>query len=243
MRGGKITQAGKYNDILNSGTDFKELVSAHQLALSAVGYMGTVPDSELGNTQSSSNNSLMDSSSDIGKGTKQKEEDKRDEKNDKTEEIVKQAQLVQEEEREKGRVGLSVFWKYITISYKGLLVPLLLLAQILFQILQIGSNYWMALATPVSEDATPTVKISLLIVVYVALALGSSFFILIRALLLVTAGYTTATILFNKMHMCIFRAPMAFFDATPSGRILNRVSDHLLSLLFFQPQPLFSESC
>ncbi|RWR73445.1 ABC transporter C family member 3-like protein isoform X1 [Cinnamomum micranthum f. kanehirae] len=226
LRDGRITQAGKYDDILNSGTDFVELVSAHKLALSAIDSMGTVPDYEVSTTQSLSNNSLGDGSIDIGKrtSTMQKEEDKREEKSNKTEEIVKQEQLVQEEEREKGRVGLSVYWNYLTTSYKGFLVPLILLAQILFQILQIGSNYWMALATPVSEDATPMVKISLLILVYVALALGSSFFILIRALLLVTAGYTTATILFNKMHMCIFHAPMAFFDATPSGRILNRAS-------------------
>lgn len=103
-------------------------------------------------------------------------------------------------------------------------MPFILLSQILFQLLQIGSNYWMAWATPVSEDVKPAVGGSTLILVYVALAIGSSLCVLSRAMLVVTAGYRTATILFNKMHLSIFRAPMSFFDATPSGRILNRAS-------------------
>lgn len=52
-----------------------------------------------------------------------------------------------------------------------------------------------------------------------------------RSTLLATAGYKTATLLFNKMHYCIFRAPMSFFDATPSGRIINRVRSCLINFI------------
>ncbi|KAL2495980.1 ABC transporter C family member 3 [Forsythia ovata] len=213
MKDGRITQAGKYNDILKSGSDFMELVGAHKEALSALdsieaGAAAVGEDSSTGNAK----NSLQKKESPNGQ-------------NDKTDNAMgTNGQLIQEEEREKGRVGLSVYWKYITTAYGGLLVPFILLAQILFQLLQIGSNYWMAWATPVSKDAVPPVGGSTLITVYVALAIGSSFCIFARALLLVTAGYKTATMLFNKMHKCIFRAPMSFFDSTPSGRILNRAS-------------------
>ena len=36
MKDGRITQARKYNDILNLGTDFIELVGAHKEALSGL---------------------------------------------------------------------------------------------------------------------------------------------------------------------------------------------------------------
>nr|GEX66823.1 ABC transporter C family member 3-like [Tanacetum cinerariifolium] len=204
LRDGRITQAGKYNDILDSGSDFMELVGAHKEALSSIDSIGTTVD------QAQSDSSTKNTTNT---------------QNDKTDDISgSKAQLVQEEEREKGRVGFSVYWKYITTAYGGALAPLIVLAQVVFQVSQIGSNYWMAWASPVSASDPAPVEGSTLIIVYVALAAGSAVCILARGLLLATVAYKAATILFHKMHLSIFRSPMSFFDSTPSGRILNRAS-------------------
>ncbi|KAK1397129.1 ABC-type xenobiotic transporter [Heracleum sosnowskyi] len=179
MKDGCITQSGKYGEVLNLGSEFMELVVAHEKALSAIDPI------EAGFVSKDNMTENIKSS-----------EETRDVEYDKPPEDIMgpKGQLVQEEEREKGRV------------------------------LQIGSNYWMVWATPVSENVAPPVKSSTLIIVYVELAIGSSFCIFCRAMSLATAGYKTATVLFRRMHFCIFRAPMSFFDSTPSGRILNRAS-------------------
>jgi len=220
MKDGKITQSGKYADLLNIGTDFMELVGAHREALSTL--------ESLDGGKTSNEISTLEQEANIS-GTH--EEANKDEQNGKSgDKGEPQGQLVQEEEREKGKVGFSVYWNYITTAYGGALVPFILLAHILLQALQIGSNYWMALATPISADVKPPIEGTTLMKVYVGLAIGSSLCILVKGLLLVKAGYKTATILFNKMHLCIFRAPMSFFDSTPSGRILNRVRTGIFSI-------------
>ncbi|KAK1383813.1 hypothetical protein POM88_021548 [Heracleum sosnowskyi] len=134
------------------------------------------------------------------------------------------AQLIKEEERESGRVRFPVYWKYITTAYGGALVFLLILASIILQFLRIGSNYWLAWATPSSRDEKPVVSGLTLMTIYAYLALGICFCTLVVDSLVTATGYKTATILFKKMLETIFGAPMSFFDATPSGRILNRCS-------------------
>ncbi|KAH9741379.1 ABC transporter C family member 3 [Citrus sinensis] len=165
IKDGKITQAGKYSDILNSGTDFMELVGAHKQALSGLDSIDRGPVSERKsinkeNDGTSTTNEIVN-----------KEENKNFQSDD--EAALPKGQLVQEEEREKGKVGFSVYWKYMTTAYGGVLVPFILLAQIIFQIFQIGSNYWMAWATPVAKDVNPAVGASTLIIVYVAQILPS----------------------------------------------------------------------
>ena len=138
-------------------------------------------------------------------------------------------QLVQEEERVRGRVSMKVYLSYMAAAYKGLLIPFIILAQASFQFLQIASNWWMAWANPQMEGGQPRVSPMVLLGVYMALAFGSSWFIFVRAVLVATFGLAAAQKLFLKMLRSVFRAPMSFFDSTPAGRILNRVSSSFLA--------------
>ncbi|KAJ0977794.1 hypothetical protein J5N97_013268 [Dioscorea zingiberensis] len=213
MKGGRIAQAGRYEELLSSGTDFKEVVSAQEDSL---------PLLELAEFATPYNNSSCNTEEVIDGEAWNCEMD---------DITIENAELPQEmkkkkkKKRETGRIGFRVYWKYITTAYKGVLVPLILLAHVLFQVLQIGSNYWMARVAPATEEVEPLVNGSTLVYVFVALALGSSLCILWRDLLLVTAGFKTATLLFKNMHNCIFHAPISFFDSTLTGHILNRASN------------------
>ncbi|KOM52354.1 hypothetical protein LR48_Vigan09g101300 [Vigna angularis] len=218
MREGRITQSGKYNDILKTGTDFMELVDAHRAALSSIKSLERRSTFKASSATDEKTNSLSDFE------LEQNVEDIHVENDKPNDTVEPKGQLVQEEEREKGRVGFKVYWKYITTAYGGALVPFILLSQILTVGFQIASNYWMTVATPVSATAETNIGCFKLMVVYVALAIGSSIFTFATSFLAVIAGYKTATVLFDKMHLCIFRAPISFFDSTPSGRILNRAS-------------------
>ena len=85
-----------------------ELVGAHKEALSSIDSIGTTVDQAQSDTSAKNTANTQ---------------------NDKTDDISgSKAQLVQEEEREKGRVGFSVYWKYITTAYGGALAPLIVLA-------------------------------------------------------------------------------------------------------------------
>uniref|UniRef100_M4F6H2 ABC-type xenobiotic transporter n=1 Tax=Brassica campestris TaxID=3711 RepID=M4F6H2_BRACM len=233
LRDGQIIQSGKYEELLQAGTDFLSLVSAHHEAIEAMdipSHSSEDSDSHHGLDQSLPHNPKSNaSSSNIEilakevqegpsgsnqKATKEKKKAKR----------LRKKQLVQEEERVRGRVSMKVYWSYMAAAYKGLLIPLIIIAQTLFQFLQIASNWWMAWANPQTEGDQAKVSSTVLLLVFIALAFGSSVFIFVRAILVATFGLVAAQKLFLNMLRSVFRAPMSFFDSTPAGRILNRVS-------------------
>ncbi|TXG56117.1 hypothetical protein EZV62_017430 [Acer yangbiense] len=133
---------------------------------------------------------------------------------------VEFSERIQEEETETGRVRWSVYSTFITLVYKGALIPVILLCHVFFQGLQMSSNYWIAWAAEEKRN----VSSMQLIGVFVLLSSGSSAFILGRAVLLATIAIKTAQCLFNDMITSVFRAPISFFDSTPSSQILNRSS-------------------
>ncbi|KAG8363493.1 hypothetical protein BUALT_Bualt19G0028100 [Buddleja alternifolia] len=217
MQNGEIAQAGTFDELLKQNIGFEVLVGAHSQALESVL-----------NVESSSRTTeyaLADNETDADTNPNQEfPHTKQDSEHNLCIEITeKEGRLVQDEEREKGSIGKEVYMSYLTTVTRGALVPIILLAQSLFQVLQIGSNYWMAWACPTGEDK-PMTRIHFVLLVYTLLAVGSSLCVLVRASLVAIAGLLTAEKLFSNMLNSILRAPMAFFDSTPTGRILNRAS-------------------
>ncbi|KAF3777165.1 ABC transporter C family member 5 [Nymphaea thermarum] len=229
LKEGQIIQAGKYEDLLQAGTDFDVLVSAHNEAIESLDIpesTGPDPDETTQDqeqdqdSQSMPSNldSLQNQTSENGPSEKKAIKEKKKAKR------LRKKQLVQEEERERGRVSLKVYLSYMAAAYKGALIPLIILAQTAFQVLQIAGNWWMAWANPQTVGDKPRTSSTVLLIVYMSLAFGSSLFVFLRAVLVATFGLAAAQKLFLKMLISIFRAPMSFFDSTPAGRILNRVS-------------------
>lgn len=232
IKEGRIIQAGKYDDLLQAGTDFNTLVTAHHEAIEAMDIPNHSSDSD--ETMSADESSNLSKKCDlvgnnIGNLPKEVQEcitaaEQKAIKEKKKAKRSRKRQLVQEEERVRGRVSMKVYLSYMAAAYKGFLIPLIIVAQTLFQFLQIASNWWMAWANPQTEGDQPKVTPMILLVVYMALAFGSSWFVFVRAILVAMFGLAAAQKLFVKMLTSIFRAPMSFFDSTPAGRILNRVS-------------------
>ncbi|XP_071693711.1 putative ABC transporter C family member 15 [Rutidosis leptorrhynchoides] len=213
MQNGRIIQSGTFKELLKQNIGFEVLVGAHNQALESVQAVES-SSRETEQTQVDEEPILI---AELG-------QTKQDSEHNLCVEISKKdGQLVHEEEREKGSIGKEIYWSYLTLAKGGVLVPIILLAQSSFQILQIASNYWMAWACP--TDSTEIVTgMGFILLVYTLLAVGSAFCILVRASLVAIAGLLTSETLFNNMLHSIFRAPMSFFDSTPTGRILNRAS-------------------
>ncbi|XP_065864880.1 putative ABC transporter C family member 15 [Euphorbia lathyris] len=217
MENGRISQAGRFDELLKQNIGFEVLVGAHSQALESVLKVGNSRTSENPVSDGESN---LDFTSN-GEVSSTRHDSDHDLSLEITEKVGK---LVQEEEREKGSISKEVYLSYLTTTKRGALVPIILLAQSSFQILQIASNYWMAWASPATTETEPVTNMKTILLVYSLLAAGSALCVLLRASLVSIAGLSTAQKLFTNMLYSMIRAPMAFFDSTPTGRIVNRAS-------------------
>ncbi|KAI3862972.1 hypothetical protein MKX03_005355 [Papaver bracteatum] len=215
MQEGKIIQAGRFEELLKQNIGFELLVGAHSKALNTI----------LNVENSSRTLKKVHASVENDNHTTTNEQLPNGKEDNVSQEIIeKGGRLTQKEERENGSISKEVYWTYLTMVWGGALVPVIILAQISFDVLQMGSNYWIAWASPVTTNSKPVVEMNIMFLVYLLIGLASAICILSRQLLVATAGVQTSQKLFMSMLHSVFRAPMSFFDSTPTGRILSRAS-------------------
>ncbi|KAL3687954.1 hypothetical protein R1sor_014263 [Riccia sorocarpa] len=253
MRDGTVVQSGKYDDLMTSGTDFEALVEATNEALDKVSGHETERNREeqkpvpapLADDQGDKDFYLPDPplvgspgpraaydlpSPSTLQRTFSRKVSQREAKPEGS------ARLIKEEEREVGKVGARVYWTYYTKAYGGLLLLALLITQTIWQGLQIAGDYWVAYGSSTEElNASESTRF---ITIYGILAVSCALFVLLRTALVAFMGLTIGQSFYLGMLRAMFRAPMSFFDTTPTGRILTRASTDQAATDI--PVPMFS---
>nr|UXM19288.1 ATP-binding cassette protein 16 [Fragaria x ananassa] len=201
MLDGEILQAAPYYQLLESSHEFQDLVNAHK---------ETAGSERLSDVPSAQNS--VTPSREIRKAYVEKEILKGN----------KGDQLIKIEERETGDTGLRPYKQYLKQNKGVFYFSAAVLLHLTFVISQIAQNSWMA-----ANVDNPNVSSLQLIVVYLSIGFSATFILLFRSLLTVVLGLEASKSLFSQLLNSLFRAPMSFYDSTPLGRILSRVSADL----------------
>ena len=128
-------------------------------------------------------------------------------------------QLIMQEERERGDTGFKPYIQYFNQNKGFLFFSISAFTHLLFVGCQISQNSWMA-----ANVDNPNVSQLKLIGVYLVIGFFSTLLLLCRTLSTVILGIRSSKSLFSQLLNSLFRAPMSFYDSTPLGRILSRVS-------------------
>ncbi|XP_043697067.1 ABC transporter C family member 14-like [Telopea speciosissima] len=219
MRDGKIVQSGRYLEILESGTEFEALVTAHETS------MELVEMSANGNGENSTQTPKSPQASPKPNGVNGSVEQPKSEKGT--------SKLIKDEERETGQVSLGVYKLYVTEAFGWWGAAAILLMSVVWQASLMASDYWLAFET--QEDNAASFKPSLFINVYVVIAAVSIVLVVIRSFLVACVALKTAQSFFKQILHSLLHAPMSFFDTTPSGRILSRASSDQTNVDLFLP--------
>ncbi|ESW10908.1 hypothetical protein PHAVU_009G248400 [Phaseolus vulgaris] len=212
MREGRIVQSGKYDELLNAGLDFGALVAAHESS------MEIAESSDKGGDDSIQSPKLARIPS------KEKEKEGEKQPQDQAKSANTTAKLIEDEERETGRVNLKVYEHYFTEAFGWWGIVLMLAMSLTWILSFLAGDYWLAIGTAEGSNFAP----STFITVYACIAVGVTFVVMARSLLFTYWGLKTSQSFFSGMLQSILHAPMSFFDTTPSGRILSRVSTDIL---------------
>ncbi|CAN1178199.1 ABC transporter C family member 10 [Linum perenne] len=199
MSSGEILNTGTYDRMLGSCQEFHELVNAHK-----------------NRNDWKMQQSLSEQTSDVSNI----EILKVDTKDNIT--ATSGDQLIMKEERETGDTGFKPYREYLSKRSGFLFCFLTAIFHFLFLAGQLVQNYLLA-----ADIDNPEVSKASLLMIYTVIGCILPIFMLFRSIALVKLGCDASESIFFTLLNSLFRAPMSFYDSTPLGRILSRVSSDL----------------
>ncbi|KAJ6255815.1 hypothetical protein Dda_9425 [Drechslerella dactyloides] len=128
--------------------------------------------------------------------------------------------LMQDEERSTSSVGWPIYYAYMKASGSLLIAPVVILFLFTSQTTNIMSTIWLSWWTSGQYGLSKSAYIA----GYVGLGVAQAVFMFIFSLSLTIGGTEASKVLMQRAMRSVLRAPVAFFDTTPLGRIVNRFS-------------------
>jgi len=135
-------------------------------------------------------------------------------------------QLTSSEDRSTGDVSWLVYAAWVKAAGGVTFAVFLMIAYPLSQLWNTASTFWLSIW---SEKATIETELFYLWV-YVALQLSFFIGVFFRLIILYISSLRASRKLFEEVLERVVRAPMAFFDTTPFGRIINRLSKDISTI-------------
>ncbi|XP_031350249.1 multidrug resistance-associated protein 1 isoform X4 [Photinus pyralis] len=246
LKDGEVSEVGTYQELLDKKGAFAEFIIQHlnevvndeneeQLDELKQQLSGTVVSDEFSRQLSRHISRISESFSETGSEKangslqRQKSIDSREEKGltrrtsslDAAKKPVVGEKLIEAEKAETGSVKWAVYTHYLKSIGIFLTVSTIVL-NILFQFFTVGSNLWLTEWS--NSKNVSTHQRDMYLGVYGALGLGQAITAVFAELCPTLGCWYAARLLHNVMLQGILRAPLAFFDVTPSGRIIARFS-------------------
>ncbi|MFS7950853.1 putative ABC-type xenobiotic transporter [Helianthus anomalus] len=135
--------------------------------------------------------------------------------------------IIRVEERKEGRVETTVYMNYAAFS-GWYITAITCLSALLMQASRNGNDLWLSYWVDTAAlEARPT---SFYLVILCIFCTANSFLTLVRAFSFAYGGLRAAIHVHNSLLKKLVDAPVSFFDQTPSGRILNRLSSDLYTI-------------
>ncbi|KAK7391292.1 hypothetical protein VNO78_19706 [Psophocarpus tetragonolobus] len=197
MSDGEIKEAASYHFMLITSQEFQDLVNAHKETAGSHRLVDVTSSQKHSNSAREIRIAYKEQHYGASKGD----------------------QLIKQEEREKGDQGFKPYIQYLNQNKGYIYFSVAALSHLTFVVGQILQNLWMA-----ANVDNPQVSTFELILVYLLIGVISTIFVSMRILATVALGLQSSKSLYLELLNSLFRAPISFYDSTPLGRILSRVS-------------------
>ncbi|KAF8941211.1 hypothetical protein BGZ47_007464 [Haplosporangium gracile] len=256
LKDGVISETGEYQHLMNARGAFYQLIKDFSVAKKKKkqhnnkAAVQQEPSAEDDEDESTANTSVSSSirKSGSGSGSDAEDEGKSSEGNIHADKAMAPSkkpapieddkddagELIADERMEEGKVG----WRIAIIYAKAASLRNAIFCLVLFALAQachVSTNFWLRFWISDTEERDCSGQVGRPVSYYLQ---GYGMLVLLYVALNITVNYVTeavcgiqaSKVLHENLLDRVFRLPMAFFDVTPMGRIVNRFSSDIYSI-------------